>query len=368
MEVEVRTSCGAGVVDEPFDDLPECGQLQEEDLDYVQTRALGGKEQPSRRRRGADEPRPARGKGGACSRARNRELVPGPAAEGVGERFEVERRRHGQEERRAVERQRREEIADGGAAAHGRGERAHRVRGLRADQSGGFLRRPDLAQRVAQIVEEVGCRTDGGARRADSRGRVDRGRLGSRGAAFAPHEAVQRRREGRESRAGEPRLVAAERERIPAARARRNEERARGVRIEKRGEAAGDFTVFGIDTDESREVGRERAQLDESRVLPLPPLLEVAVRHAEGRRRRAVRPGVRHQLQRAELEKGAVVPLHRGQVDTREIVRPRESHPGAVRTAGVRDVEDDMQAERRVRPGRRQKSRGLDPSRLLHCW
>ncbi len=98
MEIEVRPSGGPVVVDEPFEDLPEGGQLEEEDLDRVEARALGRKEQPPRRRRRADEPRPARRERAAGSRARSRELLPGPAAEGVGERFEVERRSHRQEE------------------------------------------------------------------------------------------------------------------------------------------------------------------------------------------------------------------------------------------------------------------------------
>ncbi len=112
---------------------------------------------------------------------------------------------------------------------------------------------------------------------------------------------------------------------------------------------------------------RLRAQLDEARVLPLPPVLEVAVRHAEGGRRRAVRPGVRHQLQSTQLEEGAVVPLDRRQIDAGEIVGLRKPHPGAPRTAGIRSIEDDVQAEGSACSGRRQKSRGLEPSRLLHC-
>ena len=366
MEVEVRSSRGPVVVDESFEDLSKGGQLQIEDLDGVEARALGRKEQASRRRWRTDDPRPARGEGAGRSRARNREILPGPAAESVGERFEIEGRRHGQKERRPIKGQRREEVADTRAAGLGRGKRAHRICGLRADQSGCLIQRPDLAERMVQVVEKVGGGTDGGVRRVDP-GRIDRGRLGSAGAALAPHESVQCRGVGREPGTGEPRLVAAERERIPAARAGWNEERAPGMRIEKRGKAAGDFTCGGVDADEAREVRGQSAQLDESRVLPLPPVLEVAVRHAEGRRRRAVRPRVRHQLQRAKLEESAVVPFDRGEVDTREVVRLRKPHPGATRAAGARDIEDDVQAERSIRRGRRQKSHGLDPSGLLHC-
>ena len=73
---------------------------------------------------------------------------------------------------------------------------------------------------------------------------------------------------------------------------------------------------------------RHHAQLEKARGFPLPSVLEVAVRHAERRRRRAVRPRVRHQLQRTKFEQGTVVSLDRGQIDACEVVGLRKPHPG----------------------------------------
>ena len=168
----------------------------------------------------------------------DRELLPGPAAERVGERFEVEGGRHGHEEGRPVEGQRREEIP--GARAAGSVRRARgtrRLRGLLADERGRLFLREDVAKRAAQVVEKVGGGADGRARRADPRRRVDRRRSGSLGAAFAPEEALPRRGEGREAGAREPGLVAAERERSSCRRGRA--ERRTNAPRANRGEGEG---------------------------------------------------------------------------------------------------------------------------------
>src|SRR5512143_65391 len=218
VEVEVRAPGGPVIVEEAFENLAERGHLQEEDLDGIEAGALRGEEEPARRRRSLDEPRPAPGKRPARPAPADRELLPGPTAERVGERFEVEGCRDGHEEGRPEEGQRRAEVTDAGLAGHVRGpEGARRLRRLDSDEGRGLLLRENLAKRVAQVVEKIGGGAHGRARRGDLRRRVDGRRSGSVGAGLAPEEALSRRSEGREAGAREPCFVTAERERIPAA-------------------------------------------------------------------------------------------------------------------------------------------------------
>ncbi len=281
----MRPARGAGVVDDAFEDLSEGRELQEQDLHRVEPRALGRKEESAGRRRRSHEPRPARGERAAGLRARNPELLPGPAAEGVGERFEIERRGDGEQERRPVEGERSEEVAD--ARAAGTRARARRPGGVGAHEGRRLLLGPGLAECACQVLEKVGGGADGDACRVHPARRVDGGRVAAAGAGLAPEEALERRREGRKPRPGEPRLVTAERERLFAARAGGNEERAPRNRVEERRETAGAFHRVRADADEAREVRRGRGQLGEARVLSLPAFLEVAVRHAERPRVRA---------------------------------------------------------------------------------
>ena len=197
VKVEVRASGGPVIVDETVEDLAERSQLQEEDLDGIEAGALLREEDPSGRRRCPDEPRPARGELPARPCIPDREFLPGPAAERVGERFEVEGGRHRHEERRPVESQRREELPDRRASGDVRGPR--RLRGLVADQSCRLLLGEDVAKRAPQVVEKLGGRADGRARRADPRRRVDRRRLG-----FRAQRSHQTKRSRDEAKAGRP--------------------------------------------------------------------------------------------------------------------------------------------------------------------
>ena len=121
VEVEVRTPGGPVIIDETVEDLSERRQLQEEDLDGIEAGALLREEEPSRRGRRSDEPRPARRELPARPCAPDREFLPRPAAERIGERFEVEGGRHGHEKGRPIEGQRREQTPDARAPGDFRG-------------------------------------------------------------------------------------------------------------------------------------------------------------------------------------------------------------------------------------------------------
>jgi len=128
MEVEVRARGRPVPLDEGLDDLPEGRQLQEEDLDGVESVPFRREEKTARRRRLGGEGCPRNGHGGSADLASGPGLVEGPAAQRVRKAVEVEGGGGGQKIRRAAEGERNKDLAEIGACGTGCVTRARTAR------------------------------------------------------------------------------------------------------------------------------------------------------------------------------------------------------------------------------------------------
>ena len=236
------------------------------------------------------------------------------------------------------------------------------------DQRRRLLLREDFAKRAAEVVEKVGGGADGRARRGDPSTSCRRSALRVPGRSFRTRgsaPATRRRTGGRCARA-RPRRGRARAGSCRRGRAERRTSAPRANRGE--GEGGPPASPAGVvEADEAREVRRQRVEIDETRSLSFPALLEIAVRHVERARRRR-RPATRPASASAHKVRAACrrPPSRRPDRRARGRRPPRAARKATGSRSVARDVQDDVQAEGSIRPRRRQKSRGLDSFGLLH--